>query len=285
MNIISQIIVVTAMSAGVVTASATELFYDEFQEQNVNGLNSSWDIRQGAGNVYVDEEVAVINHSNARGRVLATTDNQLVNGEAAAQFTWLEGPPTTGYTDVGLVLRSNSSADSYYVCRLRAGSSGTARVVIERRLAGETEKFTNVLLGSTISEGSSFRMKCAVVKDQIKAKVWSASASEPSTWTVTVTDVGSPIVTTGEAGFRSSAGSDFSGPGIITMDNYSVTDCAEANEGCTGITSPSPPRIEMYAIPSEGIPAACQAGYYSVLMYCSGDCSNDDARVRFCAKN
>ena len=104
-------------------------------------------------------------------------------------------------------------------------------VVLSKNVA-----FVNTVLGTasfTITTGVLYKVRYRVVGTSIQARYWQASAAEPNTWNISVTD--STITAAGFNGFALSGGNAASSSNWF-VDDVTITDAAGGGGGGTGPT-------------------------------------------------
>ena len=210
-------------SRNIVVPASTDLVNDSFTRTVASGWGTA-DVG-GAYTPQTDPANFAVNGTQGTISVPASTDQVIDLLGTSAKDVDLRATvntdhlPADGNHIVSLVARRQDATVSYRV-GLRFDSSGSvfARVESGATLLGEG------LLGLT-NDGSPIRLRAQVTganPTTIKLRAWSAAATEPSTWAVTVTDgtVGPQI--SGTTGVRASSTST-TGPVLVTVDNFSVS--------------------------------------------------------------
>lgn len=142
-----------------------------------DGTDTSWNALSvtGSPNYAITSNVGTITNS-AGGNSLALGTGT-ADGEAVVEFQ-----TTATAAAIGLMLRCDAGGTNRYQCRQKAGNLHLEKVVS----GTATDLVTQASF--TVSTNTNYWLKLRIVGSNLYAKVWAASGSEPSTWTLTATD-------------------------------------------------------------------------------------------------
>src|SRR3990167_1308983 len=174
------------------TATATQVYYEDYNAQTTDNLPTNWDRNnataftpavsetvafEGTKSVKVKKELG--SSTSAHWMAVDTTDPGTGDYEVEAVVYFATDDTTRG----GVVFRGNSTGtNTGYVCALRAGT--TFRML---EVAGETE---TVISTQTIGydPDTHYHIKASANGDAIKCKFWADGSAEPGTWNIEATD-------------------------------------------------------------------------------------------------
>ena len=216
-----------------VTAPPAVLAADSFQRSTTGGwgtatVGGAWTSPYGAARLSVAAGTASMSLSavgNLDESVLAGISQTGSNTLAALSVT---GTQTGGGTSVYLVGR-RAGLNQEYRARLRFLANGTVAVAITRLSGTSSETVLGsevVLPGLTYTSGMPLQARFVVTgtgTTQLSATVWKAGSAEPTTPTVTRTDVTASLQTAGGVGLAAYLSGTGTPPVTVRFTGYQVT--------------------------------------------------------------
>ncbi len=160
----------------------------------------AWDTSGGSASDY--------SVTGALGRQAQTTVAVLrasmlpgVFADADAYATVSTSATATGASHTIRVAARFVDANNYYMAEVTFSTTQTVALALRKNVAGSftTLASQSPVSGLTHGANTQFRVRFQVTGSTIRAKIWLASAAEPSDWTVSAADT---TITTGQVGVR-----------------------------------------------------------------------------------
>lgn len=116
-----------------------------------------------------------------------------------------------------------ASTQTFYTARVQIASGGAMTLSVRKRIAGVETQLGTFATGLTYVAGVVYRLRFAVQGDDLMAKVWLASGSEPAGWQTTASDT--DLTAAGSVGIRTLTGGGLANtpPLVMSFDNLVVT--------------------------------------------------------------
>jgi PKD repeat protein len=186
------------------TPPPTTLAQDAFGRTVANGWGSAttggaWSTSATA-NYAVDGSQGTFLHTAGTTRRALLAGVSSTRSDVVATLSF-DKAPAGGATVTGIVGRQVGA--DFYQARIRFAVGGTARLELVR---GSSTVLTFVDLPGTFAAGAQLKVRVQVVGTNpttIQARVWAVGATEPSTWTATVTDATAAMQSAGSIGVES----------------------------------------------------------------------------------
>lgn len=115
-----------------------------------------------------------------------------------------------------------ASTQTFYTARVQIASGGAMTLSVRKRIAGVETQLGTFATGLTYVAGIVYRLRFAVQGDDLMAKVWLASGSEPAGWQTTASDT--DLTAAGSVGIRTLTGGGLANtpPLVMSFDNLVV---------------------------------------------------------------
>lgn len=115
-----------------------------------------------------------------------------------------------------------ASTQTFYTARVQIASGGAMTLSVRKRIAGVETQLGTFATGLTYVAGVVYRLRFAVQGDDLMAKVWLASGSEPAGWQTTASDT--DLTAAGSVGIRTLTGGGLANtpPLVMSFDNLVV---------------------------------------------------------------
>lgn len=115
-----------------------------------------------------------------------------------------------------------SSTQTFYTARVQIASGGAMTLTVRKRIAGVETQLGTFATGLVYVAGVAYTLRFAVQGDDLMAKVWLTSGSEPAGWQTTATDT--DLTAAGSVGIRTLTGSSLVNvpPLVMSFDNLAV---------------------------------------------------------------
>lgn len=202
---------------------------DDFNEIVADGwgiadTGQTWTVTGGAASDYSKSGTKGL-QSHPTDNILrhSTLDVSLLN--VNQKITFESNKLAAGAVQLVELMARNDGAGSFYITRYTFTTTATVSVSIRKVIAGVETVLSSFTTALTHVANTQFSARFVVQGNQLKARMWLASSSEPTTWDVTTTD--SAITTTGKVGVRSLlAAGTTNEPVIFSFDNYEVINLA-----------------------------------------------------------
>ncbi|MFB7278045.1 hypothetical protein ACFCZV_13135 [Streptomyces hydrogenans] len=112
-----------------------------------------------------------------------------------------------------------ASTQTFYMARVRiTAGTGAMQLTLRKRVGGTETELAALVLTSTYTAGTAYRLRLAVQGTNLMARTWLATADEPTTWQVTATD--GDLTTPDVIGLRSLLGSGVTNvPMVFAFDD------------------------------------------------------------------
>jgi len=215
--------------------------YDSFTRTVANGWGTA-----DTGQTWTTDGGALANYSvnGTTGQhvhsVIGTSMNTLIPSPGADVTVQanvsVDSVPTGNAYLIFLLVRA-ASADDAFQARLRiAPTSGDMVLTIRKRVAGVETQLSTYSTGFTYVANTVYRMKFQVDGSNLRAKIWPASAYEPSTWQTTVVDT--TFVSADNVGVRSTpfTGVTNTPPITFSFDDFQATTPDDAANAAASAT-------------------------------------------------
>ncbi|CAH0191999.1 PKD domain-containing protein [Microbacterium foliorum] len=185
------------------------------------GVGGAWTLAGGAASA-----ASVADGTGVLTLAAGSTRNMLLNSVSAKNVTMsmdfsADAAPSTGQAYVGLIARS--SATDNYLVRAWLNANGTVSIVTQQ---GSAVLSTYVVPGVTRGAGDAFTLKVDVAggaSTTISAKLWKQGTAEPAAWQTSFVDT-TGIDAAGAVGAHANRTSSATGPVVVKVDNFRVTD-------------------------------------------------------------
>ena len=184
---------------------------------SVSGGSTNFSVGGGTGNVLV-----------AAGKAPAATLGSPSSASADVSVTLTTDKPPTGGGMYVYVVGRRVGSDSYRA-KVRLRSDGSVGVALVRVVSGTETALTKetTVSGLSFSAGSLVRVRMSAVgtgTTALKAKVWAAAASEPSSWLLSASDTTAALQTAGGLGLGTYlSGTATNAPITVRFDGYRAT--------------------------------------------------------------
>lgn len=193
-------------STRTIFSSATTVLTDDYNRTTAGGLGTA-DTGQsytlsggvagdfstttaGGGHADIDTNTVATNYWFTAD--VGTADQELSTNIRVGSL------PATGTWSIGLAAR-HTDASNYYRAELQVTTTGAMTLRLIRRSGGSDTTLTSVLTSFTYAANALYTLRVQVIGSTIRAKVWLASARQPSTWDLECFDA-SPLATGSRAG-------------------------------------------------------------------------------------
>lgn len=210
----------------VAAPASTTIASDAFARTVANGLGAAdtggvWTLAGTASRFAVSSGAARLS-TPAGGQLSAYLGSTTATDTDATAGVTLPSLPAGGSVYAALVLRHTATTD--YTARVIIAANGAVQANV---MAGGTSLRSATVPGLTASPGATVRMHAQVTGTNpttIRVRAWLATATEPSTWAISLTDATAGLQGPGSVGLRSYASSGVTnGPAVVAFDHLAVT--------------------------------------------------------------
>ncbi|WP_432164859.1 hypothetical protein [Streptomyces sp. bgisy031] len=204
---------------------------DTFGRTVANGWGNTdagqpWTTFNGtASDFSVNGTQGVISHTTRNVfRYAALTSLVVADVETLTQFT-VPVMPTGDSIYTYVLSRANTAVTSYYFARVEITTSGVVALSLRKRNPTEVLLATAATTLTHVA-GQSYKIRFRVEGSALSARVWVATAPEPSVWHATVTDADPLVAAAGGVGFRSFIGTANTNalPVLTPVDDFQISD-------------------------------------------------------------
>jgi len=197
---------------------------DTFERIVANGWGSTdtadtWTVAGGTSAEYSVNKTGQI-------RVAATGNTRNVTFPVTGNDVEICADLSSAVVAVGANLMSSLvarrlDASNYYSAHILWNTSGVLTFQIRKIVATVETVIATMASPPSYIAGQKFRVRFQIVGTALRAKIWDATTTEPSAWSVTVTDAS--LTTGGSAGVRvNRATSNTNADALLEFDNLSV---------------------------------------------------------------
>ena len=186
-------------------------------------LGGAWTIPTGTSRYSVAGGVGRVSLTAGAGTTANLGSVSATNAETRVSVS-LDKAATGGGQYVSVIGRSIGTTGSYQA-KVRVLSTGAVSLSLVKVVAGtETALSTTTVPGLTYTAGDSLRLRFQVTgttPTTLRAKVWKATASEPTGWTSSSSDSAGALQTAGSVGLYSYlSGSATNAPVVVSYDEF-----------------------------------------------------------------
>ena len=179
--------------------------------------------------------------SNGGERLAILGDVSVRDIDATFRVTFPDSAGTAGsFYAYGLFRRQSADGSYFRIGPIAQGKS----ILIRGQLSNGTSLFTNVATGLAFTPGTAYLARIQVTgasPTTLRARVWVAGTTEPTTWQLNTTTTGGPT-TAGSFGLRTA--NDTATSTTIGIDDLAVTDLSSPGPGPGDTTPPPDPTID-----------------------------------------
>jgi PKD repeat protein len=168
-------------------------------------VGGAWTLTGGTTRFSVADGVGTMRADGAGWRLTANLPEVAQASTEVRVGVGVDAIPTNSWTELEVAGRTVGVSDGYRV-KLRLLSTGVVRASLVAQSGGTTTTLTQVnVAGLTYVPGDTLRVRLQVTgasPTTLRVKVWQATGTEPTAWTLTTTDATAALQTTGGVGLQ-----------------------------------------------------------------------------------